>query len=168
MIWNYGLHWRVDRVWWGSRGVAGLLWGAENRNAPGEQTVEFREQIGTYALYADYELIYVGQAGIGGTRLFNRLNAHRSDHLSERWDRFSWFGALRVDDNYQLSNFGSVSEYTGCKDADIHDFMASAVDILEAVSIAISEPRLNLQRGNWSAQGIPQYYQWWDDQWWEE
>lgn len=169
MIWNYGLHWHVDRVWWGSPspGDAGILYGAKNRNAPQEHVVDFREQIGIYALYADYELVYVGQAGTGGTRLFNRLNAHRSDHLSERWDRFSWFGALDVDNQYQLSNFDSVSEYTGCEDAGIQNFMASAVSILEAVSIAISEPRLNLQRGSWNAQGIPQYYQWWDDQWWE-
>lgn len=168
MIWNYGLHWHVDRVWWGNPGDAGRLSGATNRNAPEGQVVDFREQIGIYALYADYELVYVGQAGTGGTRLFNRLNAHRSDHLSERWDRFSWFGALCVDDQYQLSNFDSVSEYTGCEDAHIWDFMASAVSILEAVSIAISEPRLNLQRGSWNAQGIPQYYQWWNDEWWEE
>lgn len=172
MIWNYGLHWHVDRVWWGSpsRGDAGLLYGATNRNAPEGQVVDFREQIGIYALYADYELVYVGQAGTGGTRLFNRLNAHRSDHLSERWDRFSWFGARGVDDSveggYQLSDFDSVSEYTGSEDTEI--LMTSAVNILEAVSIAISEPRLNLQRGNWKTEGILQFYQWWDNQWWEE
>lgn len=58
MIWNYGLHWHVDRVWWGSPspGDAGLLYGATNRNAPEEQVVDFREQIGIYALYADYDL----------------------------------------------------------------------------------------------------------------
>jgi len=38
--------------------------------------------------------------------------------------------------------------------------MAVALNILEAVSIAVSEPRLNLQRGKWG--DATQYYQWWE------
>jgi hypothetical protein len=36
----------------------------------------------------------------------------------------------------------------------------AALNILEAVSIALSEPRLNLQRGKWG--DATQYFQWWD------
>ncbi len=51
---------------------------------------------GVYALYADYELVYVGQTGAGNQRLFRRLRDHKKDHLSERWNRFSWFGTQWV------------------------------------------------------------------------
>ncbi len=37
--------------------------------------------------------------------------------------------------------------------------MPIAIDILEAVSIAIAEPRLNLQRGNWTKAEAIQYFQ---------
>jgi len=32
--------------------------------------------------------------------------------------------------------------------------------LLEAVAVAIAEPRLNLQRGRWA--GATQYFQWWE------
>ena len=168
MIWNYGLHWREDCVWWGGPGGAGCLYGATNRNAPKENAVDFREQVGIYALYANYDLIYVGQAGTGTNRLFSRLNAHRSDHLSERWDRFSWFGARPVTEKYELGNHNTIREYTAFSNNDPQGLMASALNILEAVLIAVSEPGLNLQRGKFGGEGIPQYYQWWDNEWWEE
>ena len=169
MIWNYALHWREDRVWWGSPGYAGCLYGATNRNAPEENIIDFREQVGIYALYADYDLIYIGQTGTGNNKLFHRLNAHRSDHLSERWDRFSWFGVLPVTKRNELGSHNTALEYTGgYRNNDPQGFMASALNIFEAVSIAISEPRLNLQRGNWNAEDVPQFYQWWNDEWWEE
>ena len=42
------------------------------------------------------------------------------------------------------------------------------LNILEAVVIAVSEPRLNLQRGRWGE--ATQYYQWFesDEEEWEE
>ena len=152
----------------GGPGDAGCLYGATNRNAPLESTVDFREQVGIYALYANYDLIYVGQAGTGNNRLFNRLNAHRSDHLSERWDRFSWFGALPVTEENELGNHNTIGAYTGYSNNDPQGFMASTLNIFEAVLIAASEPKLNLQRGKWVGEGIPQYYQRWDNEWWKE
>ena len=168
VIWNYGLHWREDCVWWGSSGRAGCLYGATNRNAPQEQAVDFRNQVAIYALYANYDLIYVGQAGTGNNRLFNRLNAHRSDHLSERWDRFFWFGARLVTEENKLGDYNTIRKYTGFSNNAPQEFMASALNIFEAVLIAVSEPRLNLRRGNWGQEVIPQYYQWWDGKWWNE
>ncbi len=149
MIRSYGLHWRADRVFWGRPNNAGTLLGAASRS-PRARTVDFRGQRGIYALYADYDLVYTGQTGAGNDRLFRRLKAHRFDHLSERWNRFSWFGTPWVTKRHELS----------MDTAAVHQSVEAALNMLEAVSIAIGEPRLNLQRGHWG--DAKQYYQWWD------
>lgn len=150
MIRSYGVHWREDRVYWGKQNSAGALWGAASRSSRAHP-VDFREQRGIYALYADYELVYVGQTGSGNDRLFNRLKAHLTDHLSERWNRFSWFGTQWVTQQHKLSSdTKAVSEQ-----------IAAALNVLEAVAIAIAEPRLNLQRGKWA--DATQYFQWYED-----
>jgi len=92
VIQSYGVHWHIDRVFWGRPGT---LLGAASRS-PKARPVDFRYQRGIYALYADYELVYVGQTGAKNDRLFNRLKCHKQDHLSERWNRFSWFGTQWV------------------------------------------------------------------------
>jgi hypothetical protein len=109
--------------------------------------VDFREQRGVYALYADYELVYIGQTGPGKDRLLARLKSHLSDHLAERWNRFSWFGTQGVTTQHRLST----------DTAPVQPDMAKALNVLEAVSIAIAEPRLNLQRGRWGE--AKQYFQ---------
>lgn len=103
-----------------------------------------------YALYADYELVYLGQTGAGTDRLFKRLKAHKSDHLSERWNRFSWFGTQWVTTRNELST----------DTAQVKQTVEATLNILEAVSVAIGEPRLNLQRGKWGE--ATQYFQYWD------
>ena len=149
MIRSYGLHWHTERVFWGRPGNSGTLLGAASRS-PQARTVDFREQRGIYALYADYDLIYTGQTGAGNDRLFGRLKAHLSDHLSERWNRFSWFGTQWVTLRNELST----------DTAAVHQTVEAALNMLEAVSIAIAEPRLNLQRGRWGE--TTQYFQWWE------
>ena len=149
MIRCYGLHWHVDRVFWGRPNAAGSLLGAASRS-PRARPVDFRKQRGIYALYAGYELVYLGQTGAGNDRLFNRLKAHRNDHLSERWDRFSWFGTQWVTQN------GSLSVDT----VRVSQKVEVSLNVLEAVSIAIAEPRLNLQRGKWGE--ATKYFQWWE------
>ena len=144
---SYGLHWHNDRVFWGRPNNSGTLLGAASRS-PRARKVDFRMQRGIYALYSDYDLIYTGQTGAGNDRLFNRLKAHRSDHLSKRWNRFSWFGTQWVTQKNDLS----------MDTADVHQSVEGALNMLEAVSIAIAEPRLNLQRGRWG--DTTQYYQW--------
>lgn len=148
MIQSYGLHWRVDRVFWGWQKKTGELLGAKSRS-PRARPIDFRQQRGIYALYAEYQLVYLGQTGAGDDRLFNRLKAHKSDHLSERWDRFSWFGTQWVTKAFELST----------DTLEVKQTVEQALDMLEAVSVAISEPRLNLQRGNWGE--AIQYYQYW-------
>jgi hypothetical protein len=102
MIKNYGLHWQIDNVVWGWQMNPGTLLGAASRSRQAHP-VDFREQRGIYALYADYELVYVGQTGAGDDRLFKRLKTHKTDHLSERWNRFSWFGTQWVTREHRLS-----------------------------------------------------------------
>ena len=138
MIQSYGLHWQINRVFWGRPKVAGTLHGAASKS-PRARPVDFRNQRGIYVLYADYDLVYVGQTGAGNDRLFNRLKSHKSDHLSERWNRFSWFGTQWVTKAGQLSADTAAASQT----------IEGLLNTLEAVSIAISEPRLNLQRGKW-------------------
>jgi hypothetical protein len=87
----------------------------------------------------------VGQTGAGDDRLFERLKFHRTDHLAERWNRFSWFGTQWVTEQHHLSN----------DTAAVHEGITVVLNILEAVAIAISEPRL--QRGRWG--DVKQYYQ---------
>jgi len=145
----FGLFWKADDVDWGMRGPgkAGKLMGAKGRGGVA-QAVDFRFQHGIYALYSDFELVYVGQTG-RNAELLKRLNDHRSDHLADRWDRFSWFGTRRVLVTGELAkgaNAPTVQHKQG-------------LDIIEAVTIAIAEPRLNLQRGNWSGAGSQQYFQ---------
>ena len=126
--------------------MPGKILGARSQ-AANARTVDFRLQRGIYALYADYELIYIGQTGAGDDRLFNRLKRHLADHLAERWNRFSWFGTQWVTKSHELSS----------DTASINETMASALNKLEAICIAVSEPRLNLQRGRWGE--ATQYYQ---------
>lgn len=149
MIQSYGLHWHIERVCWGRPNLRGSLLGAASRSTRA-RPVDFREQRGIYALYGDYELVYVGQTGAGNDRLFRRLKAHKNDHLSERWNRFSWFGTQWV------TKAGELSADT----ATVSQSVEATLNILEAVVIAVSEPRLNLQRGKWSE--ATQYFQWWD------
>jgi hypothetical protein len=149
MIRSFGLHWRADRVEWGRQNSAGTLLGAASRSSRA-QRVDFREQRGIYALYAEYDLVYVGQTGARNDRLFHRLKCHRVDHLSERWNRFSWFGTQWVTQQHRLS----------ADTAAVHETVEATLNTLEAVSVAISEPRLNLQRGRWG--NAVQYFQFWD------
>lgn len=149
IIRTYGVHWHIERVYWGKQNDAGTLLGAASRSSRA-RSVDFRDQRGVYALYADYELVYIGQTGAGDQRLFRRLKMHRMDHLSERWNRFSWFGTQWV------TQTGVLSVDT----RDVHDSTEVALNILEAISIAIAEPRLNLQRGRWG--DSHQYFQWWE------
>ena len=149
MIRTYGLHWHMNRVFWGKPNNPGSLLGTASRSQKA-RPVDFRYQRGIYALYADYDLVYIGQAGLGDHRLYNRLKSHRSDHLSERWNRFSWFGTQWV------TKQGELSKDTASVNLDI----SAALNLLEYLSISIAEPRLNLQRGKRGT--AKQYFQYWE------
>lgn len=100
--------------------------------------MDFREQQGVYVLYDDTgSWVYVGQTGAGGHRLLGRLREHTTNHLSRRWNQFSWFGIRSVnkDLNLQAEKAGAVES------------VATILDQIEAVLIAAGEPLLNRQGG---------------------
>ena len=78
------MFWAEKHVFWGAGSNAGTLLGVPAKNLRADE-VDFREQSGVYVLYADYEMVYVGQAGAGHQKLFARLNQHKRDALAERW-----------------------------------------------------------------------------------
>ena len=149
---NYGLMWDRDGVRWsGSRGNAGRLMGQGPIGNPvgGQSEVDFRRQIGVYILYRNESVVYVGQTGSGNKRLFSRLKDHRTDHLADRWDKFSWFGVRNVNQD------GSLSRAQGELPRTLT--AAEILDLLEGLLIKVVEPPLNKQGAKWSSMG--QYYQ---------
>lgn len=151
LIHNYGLYWREDNVFWGKPKNEGSLLGICSHDKKfGE--VDFREQSGIYALYADYELVYIGQTGGKGQKLFSRLKQHRRGQLSGRWNMFSWFGTRLVLDSGHLK-----AEKKSAKSSH-----QQALDHLEAVLIHVAEPRLNRQGGKWG-ENVELYLQHRDD-----
>jgi hypothetical protein len=134
LIKNYGLMWRRNSVFWGHGGKRGSLIGRRSR-----QQIDFRDQIGVYVLYDEGRRpTYVGQAGRGKARLFNRLSGHTRDSLSLRWQYFSWFGLLGVNKSGQLSGWDDESKHVG-------GTIGSTLDEIEGVLIAATEPPFNKQ-----------------------
>lgn len=136
LVRSIGLFWREDCVFWGAGSSAGALLGVPF-NATTSDPIDFRDQIGIYTLYADYQLVYVGQAGVGDQTLFSRLKQHRKNDLSGRWNRFSWFGVLRA------LNSGSLSSKTDA----LHPELSDVLNHIEAILIHAAEPPMNGQGG---------------------
>lgn len=146
LISNYGLLWHLNDVFWGRQKKTGTLLGYRDGHAG--QKVDFRDQSGIYVLYADYNLVYVGQAD----GLLVRLRQHRDDDLANRWNRFSWFGLRKV-----LST-GNLASPKGA----FHPERKVTLDHLEALLIYASEPRLNRQGGKF--RGAIRYHQYRDEE----
>ena len=149
---NYGLMWDRDSVRWvGTRGNAASLMGQGPIGNPIKDQVEvdFREQIGVYILYRNESVVYVGQAGAGNSTLLSRLRNHLTDHLADRWDKFSWFGVRSVNKSGTLSiRKGELKRRLKANEI---------LDLLEGLLINVVEPPLNKQGAKWS--GIEQYFQ---------
>ena len=153
IIQSYGLFWNVADTYWGQSGKTGTLLGKPAR-ARSSDPIDFREQIGIYVLYDEYNMIYVGQAGVKDRRLFRRLRGHRKDHLANRWNKFSWFGLRGVLRNGTLS---SEKKSTKSSRSDI-------LDHVEAVLIAAAEPTLNKHGGRFGKKkGVLKYVQYRDE-----
>jgi hypothetical protein len=147
MIQAIGLFWRHDRIFWGAGSNAGTLLGVPAANTTADP-INFRQQTGIYVLYSDYVPIYVGQAGAGNAKLFNRLKRHRADDLAERWDRFSWFGLRRALNNGDLSKEIQSS----------HPPIETVLNHIEAILIHSIEPPLNRQGGRFG-ESVTRYLQ---------
>ncbi|MGU9963746.1 MAG: GIY-YIG nuclease family protein [Candidatus Halichondribacter symbioticus] len=146
---NYGLFWKLN-----DEGKVGDLTGKKNKTEQNEM-VDFREQIGFYALYDDaFNLVYFGQVGKGeGHTLSKRLQQHLRGHLFGRWTQFSWFG---------IKDVGTVLNEKGKfplekKDSRAEGTTNNFIDQVEAIVIAVSEPPNNRQGGSFI--GAKQYLQ---------
>ena len=142
LIRTYGLYWKKDDVFWGRPRNPGHLYCkkiGKGGSLTSKPPVDFREQVGFYALYNEqFQLVYFGQAGRGKShKLFDRLKQHRNDHLAERWSLFSWFGTKLVKKNQTLGN--EAAGFQGRQEVFL--------DQVEAVMIAVTEPPNNLQGG---------------------
>jgi len=138
LIDGYGLFWDRSGVdWGGGQGKPRKILGARNRTSTSER-VNFNSVAAIYALYSSsFELVYIGQTGRGDSRLGKRLADHRTDHLSNRWARFSWF---RIDESEEDIPYATILNH------------------MEALAISIAEPRLNLQKGRWG-DSVEQFFQ---------
>lgn len=76
-----------------------------------------------------------------------------SDHLGERWQRFSWFG---IDPVVGKKNKRYVEE-----DEPAAPDVSSVLNHLEAILIAAAEPALNRQGGKFG--DAEQFFQFWED-----
>jgi hypothetical protein len=135
-----GLFWIRDKVRWrGNRKIGQHRIAGVRRHAKREGEVDFWHQSGIYALYADYHLVYVGQAGLtDNSCIGSRLRAHLEDRLAGRWNMFSWFGlqTVRSTDN-ELGKRGQVRI---TKNSHLND-------VLEGIIIEVAEPPMNNQKG---------------------
>lgn len=147
LVRTIGLFWREDNVYWGAGSQPGALYGVPF-NATTIEPIDFRDQIGVYALYADYQLVYVGQAGAGDQTIFSRLKQHRKNDLAGRWNRFSWFGVLRVLANGDLSS----------KTDALHPELPGVLNHIEAILIHAAEPPMNGQGGRFG-ESVTRYQQ---------
>ncbi|CAN5568477.1 hypothetical protein BH10PSE7_BH10PSE7_43750 [soil metagenome] len=158
---NFGHFWNRGLVDWGKpgRGTAGRLLGYYLKTRIPFQ-VDFRDQIGIYVLFtASRDVVYIGQAGSGDHRLFDRLKLHTRNHLRDRWTNFSWFGLKDVNQTGVLSEHQQPQSNCSGTNSD-------ALDEIEAILLQLFEPRLNKQGPRWkdAAKEYLQYVPWeWED-----
>jgi hypothetical protein len=136
---NMGLFWRRDHVTWrGNRKIGAAALVGVRSDAKRQGKVNFWNQVGIYALYANYQLVYVGQGGIGDKSCVgDRLKHHTKYDLAGRWDMFSWFGLRKVVAEGKLGAKFTLAQTT----------WRNIADILEGVLIEIAEPPMNSQKG---------------------
>ena len=145
---NIGILWERKFIHWGWAGVKGTLIGSNGR----VDEADFRDQIGTYILYdKEMKAVYVGQAGVGNQRLFERLRQHTNDHLWNRWSYFSWFGLRAVNQDGRLSRLDKP-------DRKYSVLVSDSLNEIEGMLIRVLEPRLNKQGPKWN-DDVEEFYQ---------
>jgi hypothetical protein len=140
IIANMGLFWARTKVRWkGNAGIGRARLAGVRRWAKKSGVVNFWPQTGIYALYADYHLVYVGQAGLSDVScLGDRLKQHLTDDLAGRWDAFSWFGLQRI--NTTTNEVGARASFNLSSRSHL-------ANVLEGIIIEVAEPPMNKQRG---------------------
>ena len=99
------------------------------------EVVDFGPQKGIYILHDGRGTVYVGRTT--DQPLGRRLGQHTTDRLNGRWDRFSWFGLLAVEENGELSSRVALRTDE-----------AVVIAALEALLIEALEPPQNRKRGD--------------------
>lgn len=132
LIHCFGKFWDPDQVYWGGRGDKGALWG---RTKIGKDWVEIDcwNQIGIYALHSNFNTVYVGK--IFKQPLGLRLKQHLNDHLSNRWDSFSWFGTKDINKSGTLKAAATK-----------HAEQKNLISTLESFAILLTDPLLNRRK----------------------
>lgn len=130
----YGEYWNPDLVDWGKRGPGnrGSLRGiARPQGALKRDSyqVDMWSASAIYALFLDYNPIYVGQA-VG--RLGPRLRDHQNDRHVGRWNQFSFYSLSKANKSGTASNPGARHLGPGI-----------VLDTMESVAIRIFDPPLN-------------------------
>jgi hypothetical protein len=138
IIKNYGFLWERKHIFRGAGSNAGHLKGTSS----GLPTADFRDQIGVYVLYDQFQnIVYIGQSGNGNASLFTRLKNHMDGGMWNRWQYFTWIGFRAVNQDGSLSAQQHVeSTVSGFRYSD-------ALDEIEGILIEVIEPRLNKQSG---------------------
>lgn len=85
-------------------------------------------------LYDHHTVVYVGRSI--ERPLGKRLLEQTADRLNSRWNRFSWFGLLDVNDTGQLV------------ETPFNNTLAGTIATLEALLIEALEPPQNRKRGD--------------------
>lgn len=128
IIRSFGMYWNRDLVVWRSEPK---IYGKQHSTS---KSIDFCRQKGVYILYDHHTVVYVGRAierPIG-----RRLSEHTIDRLNSRWNRFSWFGLLEVNDAGQLY------------EVPFNNTLAGTIASLEALLIEALEPPQNRKRGD--------------------
>lgn len=125
----FGMYWRREMVDW--KGKAKLL-GIQQRGAT---SVDFGPQKGVYLLHDGRAVVYVGRTT--DQTMAQRLFQHTYDRLNGRWDRFSWFGVLPIDESGKLAE-AATEKFT------VDDLISA----MEALLIEAVEPPQNRRRGD--------------------
>jgi hypothetical protein len=125
----FGMFWRRSEVEWSRKPT---ILGQET---PKADAIDFSSQLGVYLLHDGKEIVYVGRSVDRPLGL--RLYEHTLDRLNGRWDRFSWFGVIPVNEDGKLGSRNAVNI-----DLDL------IIVTLEALLIEALEPPLNRKRGD--------------------
>lgn len=128
----YGLYWERDKVDWSARRLLGY-----DVSPDPNQTINFADQQGVYLLHSWQSVVYIGKTAARESGLFQRLQNHHNRQVwSGKWERFSWFGLRRVDEN------GIIVDGPDTASKDV------VTALIEAVLIETLRPSFNHQRGN--------------------
>ena len=132
LIKTYGEFWDSELVNWNNK------WYLLGRRSRKGKDINVYEERGVYVLYKDYLPVYVGKADVSS--IGYRLQLHRNSwRKGPRWDRFSWFGIMGLNDKDKLRRRRKTR---------LRVTTDELIATLEALLIVTIDPRLNSRREN--------------------